>query len=111
MRFGLIIFLACLCLPLEASYRVYKLRVSQFDSVGRKRGSRIEHSTLDPIQYESLNGGYRWTRVEMLDTWYCPGDTSRKKYCAKPKEPVRGPASLDHPKRSNLPYNLQPVIP
>ena len=118
MGFSRMLFLITLILywvsseSIFASYRVYKLRVTQFSYNGQKRGSRIEMSTLDSYQYEHLNGGYRWTRVEMLDTWYCPGDTSHKKYCKKPKElRPRQPASLEHPKRSPLPYNLQPVIP
>lgn len=96
----------------EASYRVYQLRVRHYDQTAKKRISRTFLTFLDPVQYESFNGGPGLMKVEMLDTWYCPGDTSRKRYCKKPKDPVeRGPASLDHPKRTNLPRNLQPVIP
>jgi hypothetical protein len=72
-------------------------------------------STMDHIQYEHYYGGYRWDKVELLDTWYCPGDTSGKKICDKPAEPrplnERTPASMERPKRVPLPANRQPVIP
>ncbi len=106
--FGLFFF----CSIGQGSYRVYQLRLRHYDQVGKKRINRVVLTLMDPIQYESFNGGPRVMSVELLDTWYCPGDTSRKKYCKRPKEPVeRAPASLDHPKRIKLPYSLQPVIP
>jgi len=96
----------------HASYRVFQLRVRHYDQTAKKKIVRTLLTVLDPVQYESFNGGPNVMKVEMLDTWYCPGDTSRKRYCKKPKEPLeRGPASLDHPKRTKLPRNLQPVIP
>jgi hypothetical protein len=95
-----------------ASYRVYQLRLRHFDQTAKKKMSEVVVTTMDSEQYQSFHGGSNLMKVEMLDTWYCPGDTSHKKYCKKPKEPIdRGPASLDHPKRINLPLNLQPVIP
>ena len=70
-------------------------------------------STLDHIQYEHYNAGYGRMKVDLVDTWYCPGDTSRRKFCTKPKEKdtVRGLAAYDRAKRSPLSYNRQPVIP
>lgn len=96
-----------------ASYRVYKLRVTQYDISTKKNITRVVTSTLDHLQYESYHAGYGRMKVDLVDTWYCPGDTSRKKYCDKPKEKdtVRGPAAYNREKRTPLPYNRQPVIP
>ncbi len=95
-----------------ASYRIYQLRLRHYDQLGKKKINRVILSFMDPKQYESFHGGPAVMSVEMLDTWYCPGDTSRKKYCKKPKEaPERWPANLDPPKRTKLPRNLQPYIP
>ena len=96
----------------QGSYRVYKLRVRHYDQTAKKKINRVVLTVMDPVQYESFNGGPRNMKVELEDTWYCPGDTSSKRYCKKPKERVeRTPASLDYPKRIKLPRNLQPVIP
>lgn len=96
----------------EGSYRLYQLRIRHYDQLAKKKINRVVLTTMDPVQYEGFHGGPGVMKVEFLDTWYCPGDTSHKKVCNKPKEPIqRGPASLDHPKRIQLPRNLQPVIP
>ncbi len=98
-----------------ASYRVYQLKVEQYDAYGRLDRIYSVMSTLDPFQYEHYYAGYRWMKVSLKDTWYCPGDTSHfRKYCPRPRIVDRGTASLDHPKLpelSVLPYNRQPVIP
>jgi len=70
----------------KASYRVYQLKVQHYDAKGKPKKVEKVLSTLDSSQYENYHGGYRSTKVELLDTWFCPGDTSRKKYCPKPKE-------------------------
>ena len=98
----------------SAAYRVYQLKITPYDARGKKGKPRTVLSTVDHIQYESLYGSYRWDRVELVDHWYCPGDTSRRAFCKKPKErrgADRAPASYDKPKRISLPRNLQPVIP
>ena len=99
--------------PLFASYRVYKLKVVQYDISTKKNLSLEVMSTMDHLQYEHYRSGYGRMKVSLLDTWYCPGDTSRHKLCMKPKEKdiVRGLAAYDRAKRSNIPYNRQPVIP
>lgn len=95
-----------------ASYRVYKLKIEFYDAYGKLLKTDHVLSTLDHLQYEHYHGGYRWTRVQLADTWYCPGDTGRlRPYCPRPKEPVRGPSSLRHDGRVYLPLTRQPVIP
>lgn len=107
---GVVFWVGLISLPAQASYRVYQLKLSQFDRRGRILKIHSALSSVDHLQWEHLYGGYRWTKVELVDTWYCPGDTSRRAYCPKPKGiETRGPAStLD---KRVLPYNRQPVIP
>lgn len=95
----------------EGAFRIYKLRLIHYDAFGNFSKKETVLSTLDPFQYEHYYGGYRWTRVEMVNTWYCPGDTSRKRFCDEPKVPQRTPASLERGKRVEIPFNRQPVIP
>jgi len=98
---------------LLAAYRVYQLKVIHYDERNRpaQRGTVI--TTLDPYQFEHYQGEFGRVRVQMVDTWYCPGDTSRQTYCKKPKDKnlQRGPAGIFAPKREPFPYKLAPVIP
>lgn len=87
------LLLVLLCVPAHASYRVFKLRLRHFDPKGKPIKTEVVTSSLDPNQYEHYHGGYRETKVELVDSWYCPGDTSRKKYCSKPSYPDRYLAS------------------
>jgi hypothetical protein len=103
--------LALVCPPLWAGYRVHQLKITYYDSKGKAVQTETVLSNLDQLQYEHYHSGYRNMRVELADTWYCPGDTHRRGYCAKPKiAPTRGTASTD-PKAPQLPYNRQPIIP
>lgn len=99
--------------PLFAAYRVYQLKVIHYDERNRPSSKGTVITNLDPYQYEHYQGEFGRMRVEMVDTWYCPGDTSRQAYCKKPKDRnlQRGPAGLFAPKRESLPYRLAPVIP
>ena len=94
-----------------AAYRVYKLRIENFDAAGRSVANQVVLTTLDIWQYEHYYGGYRWMTLKLVDTWYCPGDTSHKRYCDKPRVKDRAPSSNSSGQRVTLPYNLQPIIP
>lgn len=85
-----------------ASYRVYQLKVTSYDEKNLPKKQNKVLSTLDPYQYENYHGGYGRMKVEMVDTWFCPGDTHSKDYCKKPKDKglQRGPAGLFAPKRN-----------
>ncbi len=99
------------CFPAAAGYRVHQLKITYYDFAGKPRQTETVLSSLDQLQYEHYHGGYRTMKVELVDTWYCPGDTSRRAYCDKPKiAQTRGPASAD-PKALGIPYNRQPIIP
>lgn len=95
----------------RASYRLYQLKVTYLDSGTKKSRDQTILTTLDPYQWENYYGEWSLVKVEMLDTWYCPGDTSYHRYCDKPKVNDRVPASSTYPPRFRLPYNRQPVIP
>jgi hypothetical protein len=96
--------------PSHAAYRLYRLEVT-YDVPGEKK-PRVEtvETNLDPYQWPDYHAEYLRARVRLLDTWYCPGDTSRHHLCPRPKVNDRTPAST-YPSRNRLPYNLQPVIP
>ena len=97
--------------PCVASYRVYKLKIKHYDTKGKLTRNHTVMSFLDAYQYPAYYGTARIT-VEMLDTWYCPGDTHSREMCQKPKPkmPTRGLASTE-PTRPSIPYNRQPVRP
>ncbi len=114
MRCFLAITLCVLVLPspsAHAAYRVYQLKINDYDAQGKVEANEMITTTLDPWQYEHYYGGYRWMTIKMVDTWYCPGDTSRRAYCEKPLVKSRAPASNVPGQRVELPYNRQPVIP
>lgn len=100
------------CVSAHAGYRVHKLALTHYDNQGRPVRQEEVLSTLDHLQYEHYYSGYRNLRAVLIDTWYCPGDTSRKAFCPNPAEtqPKRGIASTN-PKRGELPIGRQPVIP
>ncbi len=107
----LFFFFFQLAVSSSASYRVHELKISYYDPSGVPVKTETVLSTLDHLQYEHYHSGFRVIRAELKDTWYCPGDTSRKKFCEKPKDQAsRGPASTD-PKRISLPLGRQPVMP
>ena len=112
MRVCILALLLILSPQAQASYRLYQLKITYLDSGTKKPRVETVMSTLDPYQWENYNGVYGLAKVEMLDTWYCPGDTSRHGYCAKPKVNDRTLAST-YPGRVRFPYpyNRQPVIP
>lgn len=93
------------------AYRVYEIKVEHYDNFGHLERTESVLTNLDPLQYAAFQGGDGRMKVRMQDTWYCPGDTSHRVYCAKPRVKQRQPASLEHDKRVPLPYNRQPVIP
>ncbi len=95
----------------EASYRVYRLRVTEYDAKGKQRARAVVLSNIDHLQYEHYHSGYRRVKVEYIDSWYCPGDTHRRAYCRKPKVPERSIAETRETRTPIVRYDRQPVIP
>ena len=96
-----------------AGYRVYELKILHFEpKTGRLTNVETVRTTLDPAQYQQYHRPVNRTKVKMLGTWFCPGDTSNfRRYCKKPRIKKRAPSSLYDTKRPWLPYTRQPVIP
>jgi len=67
-----------------SAYRVFELKVTPYDKKGRPGKAKRVLSTLDPNQYSAYYSGQG--RVQMQDSYYCPGDTHRRALCAKPKK-------------------------
>ena len=105
------VFLSTFCIHAFAGYRVYQLKLEYLGLDGTVTKEREIRTNLDPYQYEHYHAGYGRMRVQMVDTWFCPGDTSFKSYCDKPKVREMAPTSQQDPKRLQLPQNRQPVIP
>ncbi len=74
----------CFSMPAFAAYRVFELRITPVGAKGRSGPSRMVQTTLDPNQYPAYYSSGQ-ERVEMIGSWYCPGDTSRRDLCPKPK--------------------------
>ncbi len=76
------LFFSTTCLLAE--YRVYQYQVSSKSYFHHQRG-RIIVSTLDPQSYLAYHGGAGGPlKVQLLRTWMCFGDTSKKEICASP---------------------------
>lgn len=101
MKFCFLIFLLFNA-NIFASYRVFQLKVISYDEKNKPRKPRTVLSSLDPDQYENYYGGFGRMRIQLVDTWFCPGDTSGKEYCKKPKDKrlQRGPAGVFAPQRT-----------
>jgi TatA/E family protein of Tat protein translocase len=96
----------------DAAYRVFKLKVTTYDPKNRPKKVRIVLSTVDHLQYQYFYNVALTEKVELLDHWYCPGDTGNyRALCKPPKEKKtagRKPASAGE---IQLPLNRQPIIP
>lgn len=106
----------------EAGYRVYKLKIKQLDTNGSVNRVSTVLTTLDQLQYEHYHGGFGRFKTALVDTWYCPGDTSHyRKYCSSPKiKPLKANGIVSQKQKNSsepqkkeleIPYNRQPVIP
>ncbi len=110
---GVMLFFLLFASVAQAAYRVHQLKLHGHDRTGKPTGKTlVVLTTLDPYQYETAQGRYRWLTVELLDTWYCPGDTRYfRPFCQKVKVRGRVPNALDRDPKRTLDYYRQPVIP
>lgn len=102
MRRTLLILAVFLSVRALAAYRVYQLLVTRYDVKGKPVHREVVLTNLDAEQWGSYHGTDDRLRVEMQDTWYCPGDTAGRDYCSRPKLGGRQPAGLVHPSRVEL---------
>lgn len=112
MRRASLLLSLIFCLSGFAGYRVYELKIEEYDVYGKLERVNKVMSTLDHLQYEHYYGGYGLMRVSLMDTWFCPGDTSHfRPYCRKPQVKEQFISTPEGRRRVPLPYNRQPVIP
>ncbi len=64
-----------------AEYRVYQYYVrSKVSNLNASQATLIT-STLDPLSYAAYNGGASSIEVNLLRSWICLGNTSKKDPC------------------------------
>ncbi|MGK0367670.1 MAG: hypothetical protein ACI9QD_000808 [Thermoproteota archaeon] len=76
-----------ICSSVHAEYRVYQYIVKNLSPNLvdiNKNHPIIRTSTLDPVTFVAYNGGKNSVHVDLLRTWKCNGNTSKKEYCASP---------------------------
>ncbi len=85
MRIAVVLMLCIVSVEVWGSYRVHQLKVTYAKTKVNKVRSETVLSILDHVQYQNYHGGYKIQSIQLLDHWYCPGDTSRHQFCKKPK--------------------------
>lgn len=62
-------------------YRVYQYYVRSKIQNINPLSANLVTSTLNPIAYAAYNGGKLSVEVNLLRSWICKGDTSKKSFC------------------------------
>jgi len=79
-----LIFLIFISTSASAEYRVYQYVVKARSSFSINQKSYMVTSTLDPQSYLSYHGGNSTLKIDLIRTWMCKGNTSRREYCESP---------------------------
>ena len=77
----LIIFTILISLPAFGEYRVYQYYIRSKTLNINPPSAQLVTSTLNPISYAAYNGGKLSVEVNLLRSWVCMGNTSRKEIC------------------------------
>lgn len=81
MRIIAFILFSVLSTALYAEYRVYQYyTVSKIQNLSNAP-YEIVTSTLDPKSYLAYHGGSESIELNLLRSWMCPGNTSKKEVC------------------------------
>lgn len=67
-----------------AEYRVYQYIIKNKLPIEDEPKSYYVKSTLDPISYQSYHGGDSSISINLVRTWTCHGNTSKKPLCKSP---------------------------
>lgn len=67
-----------------AEYRVYQYVIKARNSFSINQKSYMVTSTLDPQSYLAYHGGPTTLKIDLIRTWVCKGNTSKKEYCESP---------------------------
>jgi len=65
----------------QAEYRVYQYYVKSKTSNIGAPNAQLVTSTLDPISYAAYHGGKLNLDINLLRSWMCFGNTSKKEVC------------------------------
>ncbi len=76
------LFLGFIITSASAEYRVYQYYIKPKTQNLNGETARLVTSTLDPISYAAYNGGSLSLEVNLLRTWQCFGNTSKKYLCS-----------------------------
>lgn len=76
-----IIFLSLNANTALSEYRVYQYYVRSKTQNINPSSANIVTSTLNPISYAAYNGGNLSIEVNLLRSWLCYGDTSKREVC------------------------------
>ena len=76
-----------------AEYRAYqyivKSKIKNSSQILNSK-STIISSTLSPVSFIAYNGGTNIIEIDLINTWYCPGNTSKKKICSPRRQGNNG---------------------
>lgn len=67
-----------------AEYRVYQYYVKAKNSFKKDPSAYLVTSSLDPTSYISYHGGAQSIEIDLVNTWVCKGNTSKKELCNSP---------------------------
>ncbi len=83
--FVIIFFLAVMVLTeTHAEYRVYQFSVKARNPFSMDQKTHVVISTLDPQSYIAYHGGETTLKIDLVRSWMCFGDTSKKQVCKPP---------------------------
>ena len=71
-------------LTVMAEYRAYQYIIKSkvhSESAEHETSSKIVNSTLNPVSFIAYNGGTQVIEIDLVNSWMCPGNTSKKKIC------------------------------
>lgn len=85
----LLLFLFCVVFWAQAGraeYRVFQYLVKSKYFLPRNNNPYIVTSTFDPVTYLAYHGGESSLNIELLRSWMCYGNTSKRKFCNPPRK-------------------------
>lgn len=80
-KLGFILLIALSTSSAFAEYRVYQYYVRPKIQNITSPGAQLVTSTMDPRTYTAYHGGKASVEVNLLRSWMCMGDTSKKSIC------------------------------
>ncbi len=65
----------------HAEYRVYQYYIKSKTENVNSPNAQLVTSTLDPVSYAAYHGGKLTLDINLLRSWICLGNTSKKEIC------------------------------